>query len=189
MSDPISTRTGLIEVRVDRLTQLFNSLDPSPFRNRDIDQDAEAYILDWARELPRDADLILNIHLPREEASKAANGSIAESFAHYFADRAEAADRDLAEHFRAAWRYFTIGLPVLAACLVASQTVAPLLGGGTMSRIVEESLIIVGWVANWKWIEATLYDWWPVKRRRDLYRRLACAKTQIIPHQAAQTPA
>ncbi len=189
MSEPTPTRTGLIEVRVERLAQLFNSLDPSPFRNRDIDQDAEAYILDWARELPRDAALVLNIHLPADEAIKAKRGGIAESFAHYFADRAAAADRDLAEHFRAARRYFTIGLPVLAACLISSQTVAPLLGGGTLSRIIEESLIIVGWVANWKWIEAVLYDWWPLKRRRDLYRRLTASRMEIIPDQAKSSPA
>jgi hypothetical protein len=30
-----------IEVNLNRLTQLFNSLDPSPFHERDLDQDAE----------------------------------------------------------------------------------------------------------------------------------------------------
>lgn len=174
-------RAGLIEVRVETPAQLFNSLDPSPFRSRDLDQDAEAHIIDWARELPRDAPFVLHIHLPRQHAEPGSDHGIAEAFAHYFTERADVAGRDLAEHFRTAWRYFGIGVPVLAACLIASQTIAPLLGEQTLSRIVEESLIIVGWVANWKWIEALLYDWWPIKRRRDLYRRLATARVEIIP--------
>lgn len=181
MNRPNAPATGLIEVRVQTVSQLFNSLDPSPFRNRDLDTDAEAHIIDWARELPRDAALTLHIHLPISQAEAAAQRGTGEAIAHYFSERADVAGRDLAEHFRATWRYFTIGLPVLALCLLASQTAAPLLGAGTLARILEESLIIVGWVANWKWIEALLYDWWPLKRRRDLYRRLATAHIEIIP--------
>lgn len=30
-----------IEINLNRLSQLFNSLDPSPFHERDLDQDAE----------------------------------------------------------------------------------------------------------------------------------------------------
>ena len=36
-----------------------------------------------------------------------------------------------------------------------------------------------GWVANWKPIEIFLYDWWPLARRRDLYRRLAAARVEV----------
>lgn len=184
MDDTLHSTRGLIEVRVEGLNQLFNSLDPSPFRNRDLDHDAEAHIIDWARELPADIPLRLNIYLPPTEIDFAASRGVVEAFHHYFADRAAVAGRDLAEHFRASWRYFTIGLPVLALCLIASQTAAPVLGTGTSARILEESLIIVGWVANWKWIEAVLYDWWPLKRRRDLYQRLAAATIEILPVQS-----
>ena len=37
----------LIEIRVDRLAQLFHTLDPFPFREKDLDQDAEEYIVSW----------------------------------------------------------------------------------------------------------------------------------------------
>jgi hypothetical protein len=37
-----------IEIRLSRPQQLFNSLDPSPFHERDLDEDAEAYIVDGA---------------------------------------------------------------------------------------------------------------------------------------------
>jgi len=37
-----------LEVRVIELIQLFNSLDPTPFLNKDLDRSAEAYIENWA---------------------------------------------------------------------------------------------------------------------------------------------
>jgi hypothetical protein len=37
--------TGTIEVRVEQITQLFDTLDPFPFRERDLDKDTEEYIV------------------------------------------------------------------------------------------------------------------------------------------------
>ena len=55
---------GVIEVRLSEMAQLFNSLDPSPFHERDLDQDAEEYIVGWARELRANAPLRIIVHLP-----------------------------------------------------------------------------------------------------------------------------
>ena len=41
----------LIEIKLSETNQLFNSMDPSPFRERDLDPDAAAYIMDALREL------------------------------------------------------------------------------------------------------------------------------------------
>ena len=46
-----STAAGVIEVRIHELVQLFNTLDPSPFHERDLDNDGEDCIVGWAREL------------------------------------------------------------------------------------------------------------------------------------------
>jgi len=42
-------------------------------------------------------------------------------------------------------------------------------------------LLIFGWVANWRPIEIFLYEWWPIVRRRNLYRRLAAAEVDLTP--------
>ena len=97
----------------------------------------------------------------------------------YFSYRAEAVDRDLRDLFRVGWRSLAIGLAALAACVLMSTAITRVLGMGTVSRLFEEGLIILGWVANWKPIQTFLYDWWPVARRRDLYRRLARARVEL----------
>jgi hypothetical protein len=55
-----------IEVRVDELSQLLDTLDPFPFRERDLDKDAEEYIVGWAREFPRDQPISIVIHAPAD---------------------------------------------------------------------------------------------------------------------------
>jgi hypothetical protein len=60
-------REGIIEIRLTRLQQLFNSFDPSPFHDRNLDQDAEDYIVDSADEFPLQKSLKLIIHVPVEQ--------------------------------------------------------------------------------------------------------------------------
>ena len=62
---------SVIEVRVREVAQLFNSLDPSPFRERDLDTDAEDFIVSWARELPQNDELQIVIHLPDAQVRQA----------------------------------------------------------------------------------------------------------------------
>jgi hypothetical protein len=84
-----------------------------------------------------------------------------------------------------------IGMTVLALCVLASRGAGAVLGSGNISRFMEESLIILGWVANWKPIEIFLYDWWPLARRRDLYRRLGAANVEVrlaMPNSTARMP-
>ena len=67
--------------------------------------------------------------------------------------------RDLMELFRVGRRYHSAGVPVRIWCLLASQFARSTLGNTSLEYAIEESSIIVGWVANWKQIETFLYDW------------------------------
>ena len=44
-----------LELRVRELGQLFNSMDPTPFLNKDLDREAEAFIETWATNSIRSA--------------------------------------------------------------------------------------------------------------------------------------
>jgi hypothetical protein len=171
---------GVIELRLRALAQLFNSLDPSPFHDRDLDDDAETYIVGSARELPTDVNLRIVVHLPAGEAEQARAQGVPSAFANYFGERARVTDLDLRELFRLGRRNLGVSVPVLIGCLVTSQAAKVWLGDGPLPSALWEGLVIVGWVANWKPIETFLYDWWPLARRRDLYRRLAAAEVEIL---------
>jgi len=170
---------GVIEVRIREISQLFNSLDPSPFRERDLDDDAEDFIVGWAQELPINKPFRIIVHLPTVEARKVDENELAVAVSNYFADRARIKKSELKELFRAGWRHLSVGVSVLVACFLASQFVPTAFGLNPLSRAMQESLIIVGWVANWKPIEIFLYDWWPFKRRIGLYQRLRDAAVVV----------
>ena len=175
----------MIELTVQEVAQLFESLDPYPFRDRDLDKDAEEFIVGWARELPGDHALRIVVHLPEVQAQSHAALETAGGMNRFFSHRAEAISRDLRELFRVGRMSLAIGVSVLVACVVAAQYAETVIGSAPLGRIVQESLIIMGWVANWKPLEIFLYDWWPLARRRNLYRRLAAAKIDLKPLSSA----
>jgi len=88
---------------------------------------------------------------------------------------------DLNELFRVGRRAMAIGLTVLSLSVITGQTMVNL-APGPIGRFIEESLLIFGWVANWRPIEIFLYDWWPIVRRRNLYQRLSAANVKLRPY-------
>jgi hypothetical protein len=175
------TAANAIEIRIEKITQLFHSLDPFPFRQRDLDSDVEEFIVGWARELPPDKPLRIVVHLPETEASTPEAHEVSAAIAQYFGYRARIIALDLRELFRVGRRAMAIGLTVLSFSVITGQTIVNL-APGPIGRVIEESLLIFGWVANWRPIEIFLYEWWPIVRRRNLYQRLSAAHVKLRPY-------
>ncbi|WP_234717019.1 hypothetical protein [Ensifer adhaerens] len=169
-----------ILIRIDQLARLFNSLDPTPFRERDLDEDAERFIVEWAEEAPKDRPIVIVVQLPPGEADPAVTRVVQDAMRYNFESRSKRARRELRQLLREGRRALFIGIPILACSLIASQFVTNLSGAGAFSRVASESLVIFGWVANWRALEIFLYDWWPIVRRGRLYRRLAAAEVRVL---------
>ena len=170
-----------IEVQVDEAAQLFNTLDPFPFRERDLDKSAEEFIVGWARELPSNKPFRIVIHLPESECKPGLAEQLRDALSRYFSYRADITARDLNEMFRVGRLSLVIGIAVLAACFAAAGFVRRIFGTSELTRFINEGIIILGWVANWRPIEILFYDWWPLARRRNLYLRLAAAGVDVKP--------
>ena len=170
-----------IEIWIEKIAQLFHSLDPFPFREKDLDDDVEEFIVGWARELPSDKPIGIVVHLPEAESSTPEARELGAALTQYFGYRARVIALDLNELFRVGRRAMAIGLTVLSFSIITGQTVVNL-APGPIGRVFEESLLIFGWVANWRPIEIFLYDWWPIVRRRNLYQRLAAAHVKLSPY-------
>ncbi len=165
-----------IEIRIQELSQLFNSMDPTPFRHKDLDPDAEEFIVSWAQEHPREGEFEILIHV----AAGAGGGeeAVGEAIANYFRDRAEHTRREFRQLMRRGRDSLAIGLAFLAACLLAAEQVGHF-AGGAFGTILRESVIIGGWVAMWRPLEIFLYDWWPLARRQRMFEKLARAGVRI----------
>jgi hypothetical protein len=168
----IATGSRVIEVRVTELRQLFNAIDPSPFRERDLDPHAEEFIVAWARDLPRDAPLALRVHLERAAGRPDEATLLGEAIHRYFRARAAGSRRGLRELFRRGRISLLIALAFLGVSLTLSDLIGSA-GGSGFAAVLREGFIIGGWVAMWRPLEVFLYDWWPIRGEVRLLDRLS----------------
>ena len=172
---------ALIEVHVADLKQLFHSLDPTPFRKRDIDPKAEEFIAGWARELGTDVPLALVIHVDQEAPSLEQITDLQGAVRDYFKERAAQTRRQLRQLFRVGRTSLAIGVVFLAAFVLVGDVVATMLSDTRFAGIARESLLIGGWVAMWRPLEVFLYDWWPVRAEARLLDRLSAMAVRVVP--------
>ncbi|TNE83585.1 MAG: hypothetical protein EP339_00130 [Gammaproteobacteria bacterium] len=168
-----SDREHVIRLHLDEVSQLFNTLDPSPFVGRDLDVDAEIFITEWAEELPSSGRFRLEVLVSRCDDVAAARDRVHRSVRAYFGGRVQVARRDLSRLLGEGRISLLIGSVFLAACLTASRLLDRYAGDNGFVVLLSESLLIGGWVAMWRPLEIFLYEWWPLARRIRLLRRLA----------------
>ena len=178
--DTIPKNCGIIEVHLQQISQLFDSMDPSPFHEKDLDRNAVEYIVGSAHELPDKKPFALVVHLDKPvtipDEGQVVGGAVRE----HFARQSELSWQQLRQLLRRGWITLIIGLSFLAAALAGSASVTRLMSEGPLTTVLRESLIIGGWVAMWRPLEIFLYDWWPLLGERRIYDRLSRMAVRIV---------
>jgi hypothetical protein len=176
-----TAHSNRISLKLRELNQLFNSMDPSPFIDRDLDHDAEEFIVSSAREARGSNVFELVVHLgttPEPERASQTQSAVQ----HYFAVRAEMKRREFRLLLRRGHSVLAIGLVFLSICLLLGGVVSGI-ARPPWAGILREGLNIVGWVAMWKPLEIFLYDWWPLRKEwRDLQSLSRMRVRLVLPH-------
>lgn len=163
-----------IDLGLRRLGQLFDSLDPSPFREKALDPAAHRYLVACAREQTGGGVLRILVHAPREVQQDSA--AITEAIRHHFRLEAEQAARELRARMRAGRSALLRGLVVLALCSLLRGLLPPAPGLNWLG----EGLLILGWVALWRPVEVLLYERWEAADERRALERLAAARVEFV---------
>jgi hypothetical protein len=180
-----SGRRDVLNLYLADTRQLFNSMDPAPFRQRDLDPEATAYIVAWAEEASASRPLRMVLHLGGESKSEADAAVLAESVREYFRRRAKATRWQLRHLFRVGRYSLLIALVFLALVIVIGESVASMVSKERYAALIEDSLVIGAWVALWRPLEIFLYDWWPISAEAKLFDRLS----QMDVHTVSAKPA
>ena len=167
----------LIEIKLNQLQQVFNSLDPSPFLDRDLDDNAENYIINSVDEFPLNTPLKLVFYLPSQEENTARH-LLPSALHNYFDYRQQGEQRKLRTIWRQGRISLIIGLSFLFVCLSLSELIGRF-GTDTFIHFLEEGLLISGWVALWRPLEIFLYEWWPVSHQQKIFAKLAYIPIEI----------
>ena len=167
-----------IELSLRDVEQLFNTMDPSPFHQKDLDDDAAEFILSWAQEFHRHEPVDLIIHLEKSFDGHNSQRLVEDAVHNYFAYRARLNELEFKRLMKQARMSLLVGLSFLGACFVM---IGLLVRQPTdhWPGFFKEGLTIAGWVAMWRPLEIYLYEWWPLRRRGQIFEKLSRMPVEV----------
>jgi hypothetical protein len=171
--------SAAVNIHIRELSQLFNSLDPSPFWDRDLDREAAEFIEgEFSEKLSAET---WNLYVHAHDGTASAM-DLQTALQNYYGRMASSARRAVREHLWSSQWTLLAGVLVF----LLSMGLRSMLGGllGTLPQILDEGLIILAWLALWRPAEMLLYGWVPLRRKQQLYERLA--RIRVFIRQDAQ---
>ncbi len=166
---------GQIRVKLRDINQLFNSMDPSPFEEKDLDEDAEAFIESWAFEYPLPSPISLHIIVEQYPPQDKDREFISDAIHNFYAHKADLKAREFRQLMREGRASFLIGFFFLFLCFALSEVFVQL-KNRTVFDFLREGFLIAGWVSMWKPINIYLYEWWPVLKKARTYVKMSTMK-------------
>jgi len=165
-----------VYVHVRRLGQLFNSLDPAPFWERDLDPSAGEFIEDEFSDKPRDRAWVLEVST--EEDQNFNTKDVQSAVTTYYQRMVTSASKKIRDKLWIGQWALLIGVAVFLACMLLRGLLEQHLASGP-PRLLDEGLIVLAWVALWIPVEQFFYDLAPLFRERRFYRRLTQVRVHV----------
>lgn len=161
----------VIELELKSLLQLFDSFDPAPFREKDLNLDAEEYLYNAVDEFPMKKPLEIMIYLPPSEVTAEIETDLKEAIKNHFSYKKLLADIELKRLLYQGRKNLIIALTFLFLCLMVIRLLATF-EESLAKTLFSEGLLIIGWVAMWEPVNIFLYGWWPIVHKRNIYEKI-----------------
>ncbi len=170
----------LLEIKLTSIIQLFNSFDPAPFHEKELDPAAEQYIVETVKDFPAKTAFKIIIYLPKDLAHGEQAAKIAPAIHNHFQYKMLVADRKYRARIRHGRATLLIGLPFLTLSLLARQFFASL-GNALLPQLFANALLVIGWAAMWEPVTVLLYELWPILQLKATYEKISRMEIEILP--------
>lgn len=170
-----------IDIRIQRVAQLFNPLYPSPVHEWALNRDIEARLVDWAGELSPKEPLRLIVHAPESLIKHAA--SMRQAIHAHFQLAHTRSQRRHRRRMRVGVGAMVGACAVLGISLIL-RALLDTPDGGFVHATLGEGLLIIGWVAMWRPVEILLYERVQNRQENRLLDRLTRIAVDVEPAQA-----
>ena len=173
----------LIEIKLSSIIQLFNSFDPAPFHEKEIDSAAEHYIVDTVDDFPHKTQFRIVIYLPPDLAASDAAKKISPAIQNHFQYKTLVAERAFRSRLKYGRFTLVLGVSFLFFSLLVSQYIMNI-SSSFASQLVADALLIAGWVAMWEPVTVLLYELYPLVQKKKTYQKISTMEIEILPSPA-----
>jgi hypothetical protein len=168
-----------IEIELSSIMQIFNSFDPAPFHEKELDASAEVYIYNYVGEFPLKTPLELLIYLPYSETEINTEETLEKAIRNHFSYKKHLLDLELRRILQRGRRNLMISFGFLFICLLLTHLLSSS-KDSLLKTTLTEGLIIIGWVALWEPVNVFLYGWWPLVQKKNIYKKITSMDIKLV---------
>lgn len=181
---PVIDGLVTVELQLDYLSELFDELDPSPIRRKDLDDDVERYINSSFHEIPLKAKKQLVIYLPEQELIHTKEediGRAIDAIHNFYRFESNEKRKEIRRILKVGLKSLVIGSTFLIFSVWISyiSSKMSIFDSKFLSSLLKEGLVLLGWVSMWKPVNIFLYEWWPMLEMKKLYDELSLLKVLV----------
>jgi hypothetical protein len=168
-----------IDIFLTSILQLFDRIDPSPFIEKDLDDNFVKYLILCLSELRAVKNVKLVIKMNEHNPNYLKNHDIEEAIQNFFSYEVENTENELTLLFRQGRWALLMGMLFLVLCQFAGFFLTQTFSG-VLVNAINEGITVMGWVALWWPTNLFLYEWLPYKDKIKLFKRLKQVKVEIV---------
>ncbi len=168
----------IIDIKIDSLEQLFDKRDPNPFRIKDLDEDAEEYILSSLQEIGIKKLGKIRIISSLEDPKK--NDEANRAVKDFFLYREEITRRKLRSILLLGVKTLILGLLFLSGAILVSLFMGHFFPKSFLGLFFKEGFLLIGWVSMWRPLNIFLYEWWPLLELKKQFHVLSSSEIAIV---------
>lgn len=170
------SKAYIIDIRIQEYGDLFNDLDPSPLRRRDLDQDFITYLEESSADIPLKHSLDLQISCPFAEKEEEKEIRIIQGVKSYYQMLYQNIQRKIIQLIKNSLIYFMVGVIFLFLSLYFSKSLSPTY----IHKLVAEGMIIGGWVFLWESLALAVFKSSSLRRERRRIQRIIDSRISFI---------
>jgi hypothetical protein len=170
-----ATNAFIIATAVEKYTDIFNELDPAPFKKRDINHDLRVFLEDCSFDIPLKYDVILQFNLAAEILDSKKEERILLGLRTYFRFVENQLKREISLSYQRGALYVSIAFFLL----LTSYALRAAATSGIVFTTLVEGVTIGGWVFLWEAISTFAFKKRDVRNRKKHYERFFGAQIRF----------
>jgi hypothetical protein len=173
-----ANQTFVIKLALDKYSLIWNQLDPSPIRRRDISSDLKDFLEDCSTEIPTRYAVRLRFYFKDEQQDLLLEREIRDGLKNYFSYILNVTSSQVRLRRMRALKYALISF----SAITLSVLVAQWLPESVLEQLLFNGLTIAGWVFLWETISVNFIQMDDTKAYLNKYRRLLSAAVEFVYH-------
>lgn len=161
----------IIEIALDKYSDIFSEWDPAPFKLRDIDHDLELYLEGCSDDIPYRYPLILSFTIPMGARDEIIEEQARKGLRNGFKFKIYFIRKEIARTNARTLLFMLIGFAFLWAATIFPKQLA----SSVFPSLLVEGLFIGGWVFLWEAITLALFTTTGLAHSSRIYKRLLCS--------------